>query len=286
MLAPVGAARAPLRRRQPPEAAAAGRPAAARALVALGVAGGGRRAVALRADAPRPARGRAPAARRVARPRSRPSRADALLLGGSIFDLLAREEGDRACVALARGPHPDGADAGAGRARSRRSLRHTEGAWRAHLARLAEPGEPTPTRIRRGHSNNPSPGRLGMARRARPWTMPGCRGPVCRSRLPCITVLAALAGAPAAARAGRRAGRRLRLRGHGRRHGGGRLDVVRQRGHRRGRRDARGRAARLGDLVRRRQRMVRIPDSGPIGLAPGMTLEAWVKPTAVNGGAP
>src|ERR671917_435245 len=34
-----------------------------------------------------------------------PSRADALLLGGSVFDLLAREEGERACVTLARGPH-------------------------------------------------------------------------------------------------------------------------------------------------------------------------------------
>jgi hypothetical protein len=64
-----------------------------------------------------------------------PSRADAILLGGTVFDLLAREEGDRACVTLARGPHPDGP----GRALEiafPRALRHTESAWRAHLARL------------------------------------------------------------------------------------------------------------------------------------------------------
>jgi Concanavalin A-like lectin/glucanases superfamily/Galactose oxidase-like, Early set domain/Bacterial Ig domain/Glyoxal oxidase N-terminus len=29
--------------------------------------------------------------------------------------------------------------------------------------------------------------------------------------------------------------------------------------------------------------MVRIPDAGPVSLASGMTLEAWIKPTAVNG---
>src|SRR3954454_10917840 len=66
-----------------------------------------------------------------------PSRADALLLGGSIFDLLAREEGDRACVTLARGPHPDGPQRALEIAFPR-SLRHTEGAWRSHLSRLAE----------------------------------------------------------------------------------------------------------------------------------------------------
>ena len=54
-----------------------------------------------------------------------PSRADALLLGGSIFDLLAREEGDRACVTLARGPHPDG-PIRALEIAFPRSLRHTE----------------------------------------------------------------------------------------------------------------------------------------------------------------
>ena len=47
-----------------------------------------------------------------------PGRRDAALLGGTVFDLLAREEGERACVALACGPHRDGARARARRARS------------------------------------------------------------------------------------------------------------------------------------------------------------------------
>ncbi|RKQ94047.1 hypothetical protein C8N24_3924 [Solirubrobacter pauli] len=66
-----------------------------------------------------------------------PSRTDALLLGGTIFDLLAREEGDRACVTLARGPHPDG-PVRALEVAFPRSLRHTEEAWRSHLGRLRE----------------------------------------------------------------------------------------------------------------------------------------------------
>lgn len=66
-----------------------------------------------------------------------PSRTDALLLGGTLFDLLAREEGDRACVTLARGPHPDG-PLRALEIAFPRSLRHTESAWRAHLNRLGE----------------------------------------------------------------------------------------------------------------------------------------------------
>ena len=66
-----------------------------------------------------------------------PSRADALLLGGSIFALLAREQGDRACVTLARGPHPDG-PLRALEIAFPRSIRHTEGAWRSHLSRVAE----------------------------------------------------------------------------------------------------------------------------------------------------
>jgi hypothetical protein len=67
---------------------------------------------------------------------------DAPLLGGTIFDLLAREEGERACVALACGPHRDGARGALARAFGGRGLRHTEAAWRSHLARLGEPGGP------------------------------------------------------------------------------------------------------------------------------------------------
>ena len=65
-----------------------------------------------------------------------PGRRDALLLGGTVFDLLAREEGDEACLELARAPQP-------GRALERafhgRPLRQTEQAWRSHLNRLARP---------------------------------------------------------------------------------------------------------------------------------------------------
>ena len=64
-----------------------------------------------------------------------PNRADALLLGGTIFELLAREEGAHACVTLARGPHPDG-PLRALEIAFPRALRHTEGAWRSYLARL------------------------------------------------------------------------------------------------------------------------------------------------------
>jgi hypothetical protein len=64
-----------------------------------------------------------------------PGRADALLLGGTVFDLVAREEGDRRAVAIARAG-PDGA---LERAFSSRGMRHTEAAWRSHLARLAAP---------------------------------------------------------------------------------------------------------------------------------------------------
>jgi hypothetical protein len=61
-----------------------------------------------------------------------PSRADALLLGGSVFDLLCREEGDAAGIALARG------DVTLAHAFHGRPRRHTEGTWHAHLRRMAE----------------------------------------------------------------------------------------------------------------------------------------------------
>lgn len=65
-----------------------------------------------------------------------PRRRDAALLGGTVLDLLAREEGEQACVALACGPHPDGPARTLERAFHGRPLRHTENAWRSHLARL------------------------------------------------------------------------------------------------------------------------------------------------------
>ena len=73
-----------------------------------------------------------------------PARADASLLGGSLFDMAAREEGEQAAVDLARTP----LSAGPGRALERvfhgRALRHTEGTWRAHLQRLADGRVRTP----------------------------------------------------------------------------------------------------------------------------------------------
>jgi hypothetical protein len=63
-----------------------------------------------------------------------PGRADALLLGGTVFDLVAREGGDRAAVAAARAGPDHALDVF-----GRRSVRHTEAAWRSHLDRLATP---------------------------------------------------------------------------------------------------------------------------------------------------
>jgi hypothetical protein len=65
-----------------------------------------------------------------------PGRRDALLLGGTVFDLLAREEGDDACLELATAPDPARA---LERAFHGRPLRQTEQAWRSHLSRLARP---------------------------------------------------------------------------------------------------------------------------------------------------
>jgi len=63
-----------------------------------------------------------------------PKPADALLLGGTVFDLLAREEGERAAVAAAR----RGADHLLAEGFPGRGVRRTEDAWRSHLARLAD----------------------------------------------------------------------------------------------------------------------------------------------------
>jgi len=61
---------------------------------------------------------------------------DAQLLGGSVLDLLAREEGEHAAVRLAVEP-PGDVRRTLERAFRGRSLAHTQSAWRAHLARLA-----------------------------------------------------------------------------------------------------------------------------------------------------
>ena len=70
-------------------------------------------------------------------PRFPPAAADAVLLGGTVFDLLAREEGEDAAVRLALAPPGDGRRMLEHAFRGR-SLLHTSGAWHAHLARVAE----------------------------------------------------------------------------------------------------------------------------------------------------
>jgi hypothetical protein len=62
---------------------------------------------------------------------------DAHLLGGTVFDLLAREEGEHACVNLACDLPAGGGEEALRRAFHGRSLRHSESTWRAHLARIA-----------------------------------------------------------------------------------------------------------------------------------------------------
>lgn len=67
-----------------------------------------------------------------------PSLRDAALLGGTVFDLLAREQGAPAVARLATAPLPaGGARAALERAFGGRPLRHSAEAWRAHLQRLA-----------------------------------------------------------------------------------------------------------------------------------------------------
>jgi hypothetical protein len=65
-----------------------------------------------------------------------PNVRDALLLGGTVIDLLAREEGERAAAQFASRLHPHGPRAALSRAFGGRPLVRTEEAWRLHLRRL------------------------------------------------------------------------------------------------------------------------------------------------------
>lgn len=71
------------------------------------------------------------------RPAFPPALRDAHLLGGTVADLLAREEGEEAVAGLVAvaGDAPPGETLV--RAFGGRDLRHTEAAWRAHLERMA-----------------------------------------------------------------------------------------------------------------------------------------------------
>ena len=79
---------------------------------------------------------RSPAAcARAAARAFRPGLRDAPLLGGTVIDLLAREEGEPAAAAFATRLDPQGPRAALAKAFGGRPLRHTEEAWRSHLSR-------------------------------------------------------------------------------------------------------------------------------------------------------
>jgi len=69
-----------------------------------------------------------------------PAIADAALLGGTLFALLAREDGEAACVRLATAADAATPEAALRAAFDGREPRHTEAAWRADLDRLAYGG--------------------------------------------------------------------------------------------------------------------------------------------------
>jgi hypothetical protein len=72
-----------------------------------------------------------------AEPSFPPGVRDALLLGGTVIDLMAREEGERAAAEFACRLDPHGPRAALSRAFGGRTLGQTEEAWRFHLRRLA-----------------------------------------------------------------------------------------------------------------------------------------------------
>lgn len=75
--------------------------------------------------------------REGAEPDFPPGIRDAQLLGGTLVDLLAREQGEAAAVRLALELHPGGPKAALVDAFGGRPLLHTERTWRAHLAKIA-----------------------------------------------------------------------------------------------------------------------------------------------------
>ncbi len=74
------------------------------------------------------------------RPTFPPDLRDAWLLGGSVLGLLAREEGEQAVLRLIVEPPTSDPRRALERAFRGRSLTHSEGAWRSHLARMASAG--------------------------------------------------------------------------------------------------------------------------------------------------
>jgi len=73
-------------------------------------------------------------------PRFPPGVRDALLLGGTVIDLIARERGDTAAARFACRLDPRGPRMALAEAFDGRPLRTTEAAWRTHLRMLAAAG--------------------------------------------------------------------------------------------------------------------------------------------------
>jgi hypothetical protein len=71
------------------------------------------------------------------RPDFPPGLRDAALLGGTVIDLIAREEGEGSAVGLACSLPRGGAREALVSTFHGRAMVHTEGTWRAHLARIA-----------------------------------------------------------------------------------------------------------------------------------------------------
>jgi hypothetical protein len=71
------------------------------------------------------------------RPAFPPGARDALLLGGTVIDLIVRERGEPAAADLACRLHPHGARGALHEAFGGRSHARIEEAWRAHLGRMA-----------------------------------------------------------------------------------------------------------------------------------------------------
>ena len=71
------------------------------------------------------------------RPAFPPGPRDAALLGGTVIDLIAREQGVTAAARFLCRLHPGGPRAALAAVFDGRSVVHTEGAWRSHLSRLA-----------------------------------------------------------------------------------------------------------------------------------------------------
>lgn len=85
-----------------------------------------------------------------------PAVRDAALLGGTVFDLVAREEGEGAAVALATAAGHERSEDAIVEAFKGRPLRHTEGTWRAHLERLAGTADAPVSRTRPARHRPPS----------------------------------------------------------------------------------------------------------------------------------